>query len=420
MRFHLLLICFQLSAELFQGNTVAIPQAVEPGPIPESEQPGDAGFRDLPVINSSTRIPALDGLRGVAILLVLLCHSFVESARPAGMFLSKLRFAGRLTWSGVDLFFVLSGFLIGGILLDAKESPRYYKTFYARRAYRILPLYFVLLALFSLRYIPWHGKVGTATSFATSAIPWASYLTFTQNIWMSWLGTLGAPSMSATWSLAVEEQFYLTVPLLIRKIGKKRLALVLLSIVVAAPISRTLLNAFVDHGNAACFLLMPCRADALSLGVLCALLARSPRCWSFLLAHRRALCGVTGFFALGLIPLTYWDERLTTQIVTFGFSWLALFYTGCLLIAVTGASATIQRVLCNRILMRLGVLAYCTYLLHNPAMEMSCRLLRLVNSSESGQSVCGFIGVGLAIGVASVSWRFFEKPLLRRGHEYKY
>jgi peptidoglycan/LPS O-acetylase OafA/YrhL len=399
---------------------VAIPQAVEPGPIPDSEQLGDAGFRDLPVINSATRIPALDGLRGIAILLVLLCHSVVESGQPAGMFLTNLRFAGRLTWSGVDLFFVLSGFLIGGILLDAKESPRYYKTFYARRAYRILPLYLVLLALFSLRYIPGHGRAGAVTGFAASAIPWASYVTFTQNIWMAWRRTLGAPSMSATWSLAVEEQFYLTVPFVIRKIGRTRLAFVLLSLVAAAPILRTLLNALVDHGNVVCFVLMPCRADALSLGVLCALLVRNARCWRFLLAHRRALCWLTGFFALGLIPLTYWDQRLTTQIVTFGFSWLALFYTGCLLIAITGASATIQRILCNRILMRLGVLAYCTYLLHNPAMEMSCRLLALVNLSQSAQSICGLIGVGLALGVASLSWRFFEKPLLRRGHEYKY
>jgi peptidoglycan/LPS O-acetylase OafA/YrhL len=88
----------------------------------------------------SVRVPALDGLRGVAILLVLLRHSFFGLESQSSL-LSAFLAAGRLTWSGVDLFFVLSGFLIGGILLDARKSPRYFSTFYIRRAYRILPLY---------------------------------------------------------------------------------------------------------------------------------------------------------------------------------------------------------------------------------------------------------------------------------------
>lgn len=97
--------------------------------------------------------------QGIAILLVLLRHSIfgVETHSRIG---SAFLAAGQLSWSGVDLFFVLSGFLIGGILLDVRESPRYFQTFYVRRAYRILPIYMLTMALFALRHLPFHLPAG--------------------------------------------------------------------------------------------------------------------------------------------------------------------------------------------------------------------------------------------------------------------
>jgi peptidoglycan/LPS O-acetylase OafA/YrhL len=374
-----------------------------------------------PVIDSTTRIPALDGLRGVAILLVLLCHAVFEN-HPSSKIFSQLLVVGRLTWSGVDLFFVLSGFLIGGILLDARSSRSYFKTFYIRRAYRILPLYAIVLALFSLRYITARGSAGPLGNFSPSPIPWVSYVLFAQNIWMALLGTFGAGAMAATWSLAVEEQFYLTVPFVIRKISKSRLMIVLISIIVVAPALRTMLHLLLGQGDYACYVLMPCRADSLCWGVLCALVVRTPHTWKFLLEHRSALCSLTGFLSLGLIPLTFWGDEMSTPMVTVGYSWLAVLYAGCLLIAVTGANRTIQRILCSRSLMQLGVLAYCTYLLHLPLMEASRRLLglRFPLSSTSTQVAGGFIGVLVTLGIAKLSWTYFERPLLRRGHAYKY
>ncbi len=378
-------------------------------------------FPNLPIINSSTRIPALDGLRGIAILLVLLHHS-VFTLQPSSRLLSRLLFPGRLTWSGVDLFFVLSGFLIGGILFDARDSSRYFKTFYMRRAYRILPLYAAVVALFSLRFMPFHGTLGRFGNFSPSQIPWASYATFTQNIWMAFLGTFGATPMVVTWSLAVEEQFYLTVPFVIRKISRSHLVFALLAAVVAAPLLRTALYFSFPHGNFAAYVLMPCRADALSLGVLSALLVRTPRAWKLLLANRSALCWATGFLFLGLPVLAYRGYPVSGPMVTGGYSWLALFYTGCLLIVVTAASRAMQRVLCNRSLMQLGVIAYCTYLLHLPFIEGSRRILGLhfVYSSAATQLAGGLIGIVLTIAIATISWTFFEKPLLRRGHRYQY
>ena len=216
------------------------------------------------------RIPALDGLRGIAILLVLLFHGLYNNhvdSKLVSIFLSL----GRLSWSGVDLFLVLSGFLIGGILLDAKDSPRYFTTFYLRRAYRILPIYGVVVGIYSLRYLP----VSVLHSWAGSAaIPFGAYPTFTQNFWMASRGTFGPVSMAVTWSLAVEEQFYLTAPLIVRRLSRKRLVYMLAAIVFLAPILRVLLVFTFHQDCLAAYVLMPCRADALCLGMLSAILVR--------------------------------------------------------------------------------------------------------------------------------------------------
>ena len=400
----------------------AFPQPDRSCPVCEPELTESSETSNVRLIDSSTRIPALDGLRGIAILLVLLCHAVFFELHSSSKFLSPLLTIGKLTWSGVDLFFVLSGFLIGGILLDAKDSPHYFKTFYARRAYRILPLYAVLLAVFSLRFLTARGSAGPLGTFTPSPIPWASYVTFTQNIWMGLRGTLGVGTMAATWSLAVEEQFYLTAPLVIRKVDRSHLTLLLISIVMAAPVLRTALLVFLEHGNFAAYVFMPCRADSLSLGVLCALLVRTDRLWQFVFAHRSALCWLTGGLALGLIPIAFGGDPESRTMVTIGYSWLAFFYTGCLLIAITGANATIQRILCSRSLMQLGGLAYCVYLVHQPLMEASRRALglRFAYSSTPVHFIGGVIGILIALGIAKLSWAFFEKPILRRGHAHKF
>ncbi len=375
------------------------------------------------VLTSAVRIPALDGLRGIAIALVLLYHTVFRLPAEAGGGLATLLATQRLAWTGVDLFFVLSGFLIGGILLDAVASPHYFKTFYLRRAYRILPLYFVLVGLFSLRFVPGLGSVGPLGKLTESQVPFLSYVTFTQNIWMALLGTAGVGTMAMTWSLAIEEQFYLTVPLLIRKIDRSRLPLLLLAVIIGAPILRTLLLLAPERGHFAAFLLMPCRADGLSLGVLCALIARTPAWWDRLRARRAVLRGVTAVLLIGMIVLTVSGSApMSTFMVTIGYSWIALFYSSFLLLAITATGGPLKRVLTNSNLMGLGTLAYFTYLAHLPIIEVCRRAigLRLPASSLVAQLAAYAIGVGLTLLLAKLSWRFFEQPLLRRGHVYRY
>jgi peptidoglycan/LPS O-acetylase OafA/YrhL len=368
---------------------------------------------------ATRRIPALDGLRGVAILLVLLWHFFF-AVYSEPKFLQVLKKVGILTWSGVDLFFVLSGFLIGGILLDEKRSSRYYHTFYARRAYRILPLYGVILILnylwpIAFRLLPKLGQ------FEPSQVPLFGYLTFTQNYWTVF-GRSESIVAGVTWSLAIEEQFYLTMPLLIRRVNRVRLTWILVSVVVGAPLARILLHFTLKNGNGAGYFLTPCRADALSFGVLAALLVRTPKIWTAIIARRGLLYSTGGLGLAAIAWFTYMQYAYSSNaMIGAGYSVLALFYTCCLLITLT-SRGPVRAILQNRALAQLGILSYCLYMIHLPLLE-ACRLilgLHFGYQTRAAHLGSLIIGIPLLFVVARLSWQFLEKPMLRRGYAYQY
>jgi peptidoglycan/LPS O-acetylase OafA/YrhL len=376
----------------------------------------------------SARIPALDGLRGMAILLVLLRHAIfgvtsVQGVEAHSRFVSALLAAGQLSWSGVDLFFVLSGFLIGGILLDARPSPRYFQTFYIRRAYRILPLYFLIVGLSLLPHLLAPFFPARAARMSSLPIPWWSYATFTQNFWMAILGVFGPSGIGITWSLAIEEQFYLTIPLLIRKVRPRNLLIVLAMIIACAPWLRVLLHSSMDHPGLADYVLMPTRADALCLGVLSALLVRNLAFWNWLQSHRRILWSATTLFFFGVAFMTGQGyDALSFPMTTWGFSWLAAFYACILLIAISPTGGVVPRLLQNKLLTRLGTLAYCSYLVHVAIMNALRHPLKahFPQFPVAAWLVGGIVGSAITLAVAALSYQYFEKPLLRRGHQYSY
>jgi peptidoglycan/LPS O-acetylase OafA/YrhL len=378
--------------------------------------------------NWSARIASLDGLRGIAILFVLLRHaifgvSSVQGIETHSRFSFILLAAGQLTWSGVDLFFVLSGFLIGGILLDARPSSRYFQTFYIRRVYRILPLYLVVVGLSLIPHLLAEFSPARAARTSPLPFPWWTYALFIQNFWMAHLGVFGPSGIGITWSLAIEEQFYLTIPLVIRKIRPRNLFIVLLTVIACAPWLRVLLHSSLAYAGLASYVLMPTRADALCLGVLAALLVRNPIFWTWLQSHRRVLWSVTTFFFLGVVYLTWQGyDALSFPMTTWGFSWLAVFYACVLLIAVSTTSGLVPRVLQNSYLMRLGTLAYCSYLVHVAIMNALRHPLKAYfpQFPVGAWLVGGILGIALTLAVATLSYDYFEKPLLRRGHQYSY
>ena len=160
-----------------------------------------------------TTIKPLDGIRALAILLVLISHYFnCQIGDDVTGILKSLKWLTFCTWSGVDLFFILSGFLIGRILIVHKRSQNYFKTFYLRRAFRIFPVYYLIILIFVILMVS--GFSPSVPWLMKNPFPLYSYLLCIQNFWAS-TGDFGPNWLGVTWSLAVEEQFYLLLPLLV-------------------------------------------------------------------------------------------------------------------------------------------------------------------------------------------------------------
>jgi peptidoglycan/LPS O-acetylase OafA/YrhL len=376
-----------------------------------SHKPGDTG-----------RIRELDGLRGAAIAMVLIHHFFqlILITRPGSM-LAYLQAAARLSWTGVDLFFVLSGFLIGGILLDSRASTNYYSVFYKRRFFRIVPIYLVTLlltaGLVSSRLGPDSGPFKWLT---TEGAPWYAYLTFTQNFWMAHAASFGCNGLAMTWSLAVEEQFYLTVPLYIRALSRRWLARVLLIGICGAPVLRTLLLHFGSDSSVGIYTMMLCRSDALLLGVLSAVLLRDDHWRERIRGAGVAfyICIPLLLLGLGFLTLRAWNLT-AAMMMSVGYTWVALFYVTILLFVLTQPDSMLSKCLRMRWLCWLGTLAYGIYLFH---LEIQYLLFGLIwGRSPTLNSIPTFLvtlaAVALTLLLAMLSWRYFEQPLLRLGRQ---
>jgi len=172
-------------------------------------------------------MPELDTLRGVAILAVVFYHGFSQCDTTGLPGIVRAFFAAsRFGWLGVNLFFVLSGFLITGILLDSKGTPRYYKSFYVRRALRILPAYLLLLLLLLL--LPRIGVVDGRISWSFVGLS----LIYLSNV-TNFFGV--AMQYGPLWSLAVEEQFYLLWPAAVRNLSRRALAFCAVAVFLGCP-----------------------------------------------------------------------------------------------------------------------------------------------------------------------------------------
>lgn len=372
---------------------------------------------------SPGRIPELDGLRGLAILLVVIWHYFgagtitARIGSPAAYGLAMLR----LSWSGVDLFFVLSGFLIGGILLDARESETYFRTFYFRRAYRILPLYFAWCLLFAAGvYLTAGSQSMPLTTLFNQRLPLWSYPLFIQNTFMTLRRDFGAEWMGITWSLAIEEQFYLLLPLAVRFLKTATLRRVVIAAIICAPAFRLLLfvsgNTFIGP-----YVLLPCRADALGLGVLLALAARDAGARDWLLSHRRQtlyalLVLGAGVGALLLLRGPLW-------MVGMGYSWIAAFYATLLLRVVIVPERKESFLFRTKLLVQCGTFAYAIYLLHQGVNALYFNTIYGSRPFIRDLPTAALTGlsIGTVLLLSGGSWRLIEKPLMRTAHsKYSY
>jgi peptidoglycan/LPS O-acetylase OafA/YrhL len=212
--------------------------------------------------------------------------------------------------------------------------------------------------------------------------------------------------------------------LLIRRVRSRSLNWVLPAVIVGVPIMRTIIFFEYKHGAYADGALMPCRADTLLLGVLCAVLYRNNRGWEFVKKHTSLLWWLLGLLILGILRLTGASASDTTSLLlsSVGYTWLALFYSCILLLTLSSPENILSKLANFRGFRWLGSIAYGVYLLHVTLLELCLILLRGQSHGirNPGDLACVVLAIALTLGICAVSWKYFEKPLLKRGHAFKY
>jgi peptidoglycan/LPS O-acetylase OafA/YrhL len=333
------------------------------------------------------RIPQLDAVRGLAILVVMF-HNI--SPKYPLFHLDKLFSDG---WMGVDLFFVLSGLLITSILLDTKQSAGYFKNFYVRRCLRIWPLYYSLLFFMFVvvRFLnasEYHVVVQTSS-------PWWAFPLFLQNFLLP-ISTNAAGPLGVTWSLAIEEQFYLVWPLLVRFCSFVQLRRLALAELCVSPALRYYLS--LHHVEL--YTNIFCRLDGLMAGALLALLVRSENFTASKLLKRAWL------LLLITAPLAFLTEAFHERWITFSFT--ALASAAFIYVSVFSERKWLQTVMTNRFLVYTGTISYGLYLLHKIPFGM----VQVLHLDRHPHLTLPII-LAASYVLAALSWNLLEKPFLR-------
>lgn len=325
-------------------------------------------------------VPALDGLRGVAILLVL-----VEHCRPRLQSLGLGGIAG-WGWTGVDLFFVLSGYLITGIVLDGRRQAHFFRNFYARRALRIWPVYALVVGAGAAVF-------GGAQVWTGRPPGWLWFVIFAHNLMPGLNGAL-----FPTWSLGIEEQFYLVWAPVARKLPAAAMGGGLAAILAVEPWVRCHPQWFVAVHTLY-------HLDGLALGALIALGLRA-RPWNARRWRRLGLAAALGGGA-GVAAAARWFGPGINSALAVGFG-------GVVVLAVLGARE-VGWLLAGP-LRGLGRISYGLYMVHMPVFIYLGGIEARIHAAHAG-TAGDLLIVAMrwtaAIAAAALLWQCFERPILR-------
>jgi peptidoglycan/LPS O-acetylase OafA/YrhL len=340
---------------------------------------------------------ALDGLRFFAFLMVFFFHALQRS--PWGQW-PIIRFG----YLGVPIFFVLSGFLIGGILLDLKDKTRLgfglsakLKTFYIRRALRIFPVYYLFIGILAVLLL----LSGRPDPVANDSFFW--HLSYLTNV-RSFAVGMDHIRQGHFWSLAVEEHFYMLAPLVVLLVKPRTLVLLLAGVIVAVAGAR----AMIDHSGSSrdFWVLSPMQFDLLGLGIATAIIERKGQ-FAGMGARGLRWLGIGGaiFFVL-FIAHYYWPVHGTGGLfATFGPISLGLATAALVLTLWQRPTWFPSRVLAFRPFAYFGQISYGLYLFHPNCLGWSSHHYGTYNLTNA------WIGLTITLAVAMLSWHLFEKPI---------
>ncbi len=341
-------------------------------------------------------------------VLVLLAHCLVIPDH--GVVAWIVRNTISLGWVGVDLFFALSGFLITGILLQSRSRPRYFRNFHVRRILRILPLYGTVLALLLL--------AAPLLPFGPRGESWP-YLTFVNNLWepLHRLGVLAERAsylpLAHIWSLAIEVQFYIAMPLVVYLLDRRRLAALLWAVILVMPLARLSTNALTVPGES--YFVTWCRLDPLAMGALVAVtLHQRSSLEAALLRRARILC-VGLLAATGLLWVTRQITFAKPLFNAVGLTILDGAIAATLFLVAVKGTGWLDSLLRWKPVVGLGRISYGVYLIHYPVFLLAQRYLPMGIPRDSWFWTFGLAvaALGPSFALAALSWRFFERPILR-------
>ena len=361
------------------------------------------------------RIKQVDGLRGYAVLLVVAFHYLnnqlekTAGVRPLNAIEKILFKATSIGWCGVDLFFVLSGFLIGSILLENRKSASFFKTFYIRRFLRIIPIYYVLLIIFML--LQHTSFYRTDAYMFEYPVPIGYYFVYFQNFYMSSVANFGPQALTPTWSLAIEEQFYLIIPVIIYFLSNKQLRYFVVFCLVVAWASR-----YYSPNFYAKYTLLPSRIDSPIIGLLIALLFQGNKFQHFF--ESKQFQNYTAIFAVLALGV-----YTTVNVGIFNHTILAVMFGMILIATIYAKNGLFYRILTQKSILYVGKVSFFVYLFHQPINQL-LQLAFLNNKypmlATTKDIVVTIISFGATLALAEISFRFFEAPLIKYSHRFKY
>jgi peptidoglycan/LPS O-acetylase OafA/YrhL len=349
------------------------------------------------------RITGLDGLRGVGCLMVIISHYFGELQHGVRALMGG--------WVAVNIFFVLSGFLIGKLILEKQSCANFFTVFYVRRFCRIIPAYVIAVVgvLVLLRILP-----GAWTEVGVRFPDW-SYLAFLQGFWMVATHAIGAHWLAPTWTLAVEEHFYLIVPALIVFTPRRRLVQVLLTAAAAAVVMRIAASFGGPGATMAALALLPGRADLLICGILAAILNGSAGApWAGLMPLLRT----TPIIALVLTGVC----RALGETM-FNIAGPTLTGIGCaaLVLCIVRGAPEAKRFQ-SRTLRFFGDNGYCLYLTHLPVLGLMHGLIlgSAPNLARPQQWLVTLAALPVCVLVGWGMTKLVEEPIMAYGRRWRW